>query len=463
MKENNEEEERIAKWRAERAAVAEQQKQERLAKKENEVTEDEAERVAKWRVERAAVAEKEKQERLNQKNQQDEEKEKLLEEQAVKTIPTTTELSNRRDKFLRKRRRRENFSIVSFLLIVLLPTIGVIFYLHSYATPLYSAKFVISVTTQQGDDTLPALGGIAGLAGASGNSDVHSALTYLQSEEILTLVEAENQTITRLSSDDVDTFYRLRDWPLLNSSKLSGASFFIKSSLDSSSGLITVEVKDTKPEYARETCVLLNTIVTKKIEDLSDELYSKRLSNIDESVSIARLALRKAQQRVTQLQVESGLQNPSETLALTYALIREMEVDALKLKNELQRHGVDDINSPLVRNLKRQEKELNNRIIAKRKELVSKDGKSGVNYYFSEFTDANMEVAISSQILDRALLSQSSVKKEASLGRSMVQVIVNPQVSKVPQHPSLIKKSFFALVFFYFIYLALKLFKKETV
>ena len=58
MKENNEEEERIAKWRAERAAVAEQQKQERLAKKENEVTEDEAERVAKWRVERAAVAEK---------------------------------------------------------------------------------------------------------------------------------------------------------------------------------------------------------------------------------------------------------------------------------------------------------------------------------------------------------------------------------------------------------------------
>ncbi|MBY5981236.1 hypothetical protein [Ferrimonas balearica] len=421
----------------------------------------EAERIAKWRAERAAVAEQQKQERIKQRQEQREAEQAAKAQEVAQTaealIPSASDLRASRNHYLQRRAQQKRKMQKQFLYIVLIPALLVLFYQSFIATPLYSARSVISVSSKQGEDNVSALGGLTGLGGQSSRVDVHSALAFLQSKEILDILEAEQGTLTRLASGEVDPVFRLRDLPLFMSSVTTRAGGFIRSSMDIQSGLITLDVRDVEPQIAVQTSDRLIGLVSDKIDALSDELFANRLESANLTVELARQEVFSARERMTQLQLESGLQDPVEYIASVYRTISEMEAELLKLQNEIQKFAVSGTGNPLTRNLIKQEAELKARIEAERTSLLKDNGSGGMALFIRRYNQAELEVEIASEILSKALQAQSEAEKEASLGRSMVQVVVMPQVDSVPSHPNLFKSLFLTLTVFYILFLAVRL------
>ena len=433
--------------------------------KDKTKAEQEEERIAKWRAERAEVAAREKAERIKAKEalraKEAEEKEQSQTETVATILPTQEQLEDRRSAFLRKQEQRRLIFIRNFVICVIVPSLVFFTYHFFIATPLYSAKSLLIVTSKAGENASPTLGGLTGLASPAQQMDTHAALSYLQSSEILTKLDLQSGTLKRLASSEIDPLYRLTDYSFFRGNNYEQANFYFKSAIDSQSGLITLEVKDPDPQLAASNSLALIALTSEKISQLGTELYRSRIINSDMAVQAARERLQIAQDSVTDLQIKSGMQDPMEYLSSIYAQIRELNTNLLQLQNEIeQARASSSENNPLIRNRIKARDELQNRIQGLRTRLVTSEGETNLNDLIREYNKALLEVDIASKILAQTLQAQASTQQEASLGRSLVQVVVAPRVNATPIHPTSLKSTFFCFIILTLLYLGIQLFRK---
>ncbi|WP_028115863.1 hypothetical protein [Ferrimonas senticii] len=423
-------------------------------------TAEENERLAKWRAERAAVAEQQKQQRLAEKEQQQQRQQQANREAAQALIPTAEAVPDSQLQYRQRQTAQRRQLRQQLLLLVLLPTLMVFVYQSVIATPLFTAKTVLSVSSKQGEDTVSTLGGLTGLGGQTSRMDVHSALAFLHSHELLEQLEHHQGTLSRLSSDRVDPFYRLRNLPLLMSSINSRAAGFIKSSMDIQSGLITLEVQDLTPEDALRGSALITQLVSRKTDELSNQLFSSRLSSVNQTVAEARQTLTDATLQLTQLQLDSGLQDPMTHLSLAYQNIATMENELLAIQLQLEKFQASNSNNAQTRILKQQQLQLRQRLDNARANLLNGNGDGQMNQLIRRYNQAQLEVQIASEILTAALQAQTETEQEAALGRSMVQIVVGPQVQSTASHPRVLQSTLLAAVCFYMLFLLVRLVRR---
>ena len=221
-----EESNRIIAWRADRAAVADQQRQERLTA----ANQDREKRLIQFEIDKEA--------RLEVMRQKRDAEIAAIESQrlviAGSKLASLTDLHDIETEIRKSRRLSIRLAMMRILVFVGLPIAATAAYLAWFATPIYTATTIFSVkdlSVAHGNDP------------AANATLLQKVRTFISSPELMQELETEMHFVQQFSGNDVDPLRRARAIPALGRDQLSLFRKFAFSRIDTQSGLLTLVVK----------------------------------------------------------------------------------------------------------------------------------------------------------------------------------------------------------------------------
>lgn len=436
--------ERIAKWRAERAAVAESAKLERIEKADAE----KAERVLKATEERKKQLASEEMERTAQ---------------AAALLPDASGLADIRRTLRREQRRRRLLSFIQMLVFVIAPTVTTAWYVTFVAVPLYEARSVVTIATPGGQQDT-ALPGMLGAMMPQGNmNEAFMAEEFINSLEMMQLMEQGEGLLSYYSSLDMDPLQRLRDVPLLQIGADTYYRHYIRTSVNIQTGLLTLYVDARAPEDAQKFSLAILKHAEAKIRALSRALFQEQILENEAAVSRARDALEDVRGDLIRLQISSGYANPRESIAEVYTAISTLEGELLSLQGQIDNAtllGHEDTRQ--MEQLVETKSTLENRVKRQRLRLIRSDKGKSLNEILADYEFSIVQQEIAEQTWSAALIALDSARNAAALGLSQFQVVVPPNTSLVAAHPNRIKTTLLVFLVFFSLFGAFKVFQPKV-
>lgn len=412
----------------------------------------EEERIRLWRAERARVAEAEKQKRIAAR--QDEldrqrQDETLQRQQEIdRLLPGLADIEAVRNRLARRARAGRKRLAIQLLACVLLPTLLALGYMLRIATPLYEAQAVV-VVTQPGTEPGGDGGLLAAFGGAAELRETFQAHEFLRSRALMEALEAETGIVGQLSSGRMDPLRRLRDLPTFGITRHDQFTRFLRSSVNIQTGLMTLQVRALTPLQATEVAQRAIDLTAAHMNGLGEALVAERLMQADRAVATARQGLRAAQADLTRLQIGSGEIDPRARVEGVFATIEKLTLDAQDLRAEIEQAEVAGAgNTSQVRQLRAREALLQTRIEQQRARLVQPATPTApsLNTLLLEYELAALEVSIAEEALTAALQSAEAARRDAALSRHVFQVVVPPSPSTHPTAPDALRGALLILI-----------------
>lgn len=213
-------------------------------------------------------------------------------------------------------RRRHWLLLVSFLLMVVLPTALWAWYLWARASDQYVSTVGFSVRKEETTPSIDLLGGLAPLAGGStGASDTDILYEYIRSQDMVEIIDARLDLQTRFS----------RAWPrdfvfaLDPDDHIEDMTEYwqrqVKVLYDSTSGLITLKVSAFTPEDAQEIAAAVFQQSSDKINELSAIARDDATRLAKAELDATREELTTTRQAMTAFRMKSQIVDPEADLA----------------------------------------------------------------------------------------------------------------------------------------------------
>ena len=211
--------------------------------------------------------------------------------------------------------RRHWMLLVSFLVMVALPTVLWAWYLWTRASDQYVSTVGFSVRKEGATPSIDLLGGLMPLGGGSGASDTDILYEYIRSQDMVEKIDQQLDLRTRFS----------RDWPrdfvfaFDPKDQIEDLTDYwqrqVKVLYDTSSGLITLKVNAFTPEDAQ-------AIAAAVFQDSSDKINELSAIARDDSTRLATAELDKTRkdltttrQAMTAFRMKSQIVDPQADLA----------------------------------------------------------------------------------------------------------------------------------------------------
>lgn len=196
-----------------------------------------------------------------------------------------------------KPRQRHVLFLLSFLVVVALPTISAVIYLYAVAADQYVSRVSFSIRSEEFENPLDALGSLGQISTGT-SSDASILNEYIRSQKLLedisTLVDLE----TIYSAPENDPFFAFEPGKPIED-LIDYWHWMTHVAYDPGTGLIDIEVFAFDPADANQ----IATAVMQASSDLVDNL-----SNIarEDTTRHAQFELDRAQERLTQARVALG-------------------------------------------------------------------------------------------------------------------------------------------------------------
>jgi capsular polysaccharide transport system permease protein len=426
------EDERLQKWREDRARVAEEERRQRLEKAEI----DRQARITEAKETRERQAEADAAARV---------------EEARKLLPTADAIAAARQRLVDLARRRKRRLIMQLAAFVLAPTLLITAYMALVATPMYEARSVVMVT-KAGADNGADLGGILPAFASGANlNEAFQAFEFIKSRALMQRLEEDAGVVSRFSSDAIDPVLRLREVPLLGLSHHAQFGNYVDAAINIQNGLITLYIHAPTPSETIDLSQRVIDTTADHINRLADELFSERVAQADRAVADARAQLRNAQAALTQMQIDSGEIDPRARVEGVFASIESLTQESQTLRGEIEAAEVSGTGDTVQADrLRERERLLNERIAEQRAQLVSDDpgDDPSLNALLLDYELALLEVRIGEETLSTALQSAEKARQDAALGRNFFQVVVPPTPTEHPARPNILRTALLALLIF---------------
>jgi capsule polysaccharide export protein KpsE/RkpR len=400
----------------------------------------EDERLKKWREERANVAKAEKAERLRQRDmarqQEKEDAQRADERAALALLPTPADLAEMQAQIATRARRASRAFWMQAVLFCVAPVALAAYYLFAIATPLYEAQSVIAVTRAGSSSDTSNSGLLGGIASPDHMQEVFMAHEFIQSQAIMDQLEAQTGLVTQLSGVAIDPLRRLQDVPGLSYDKRDQFARFVDSTVNIQTGLITLYVRTPDKAGAVATSEQILGLVAAQVNMLNRDVIAQQLALADQTVIAAQSDLTAAQSDMINLQIASGEADPSVRIAGVYDTISQLEAEVLTLSNDIQRAEIAG----------QSESFQNQRAMALRDRLVAQiaeeravlvSGETSLNAQMQQHHLAALRVSIAEEALTSSLTSQAEAHHAAALTASLFQVVVPPRTSAQPMAPNI--------------------------
>jgi capsular polysaccharide transport system permease protein len=282
----------------------------------------------------------------------------------VRTLPTeknqpaktVVEVSPSPKKAARERKQpRMNWTVVSFLLMVLVPTAVVSVYFEYFASPQYrvDAQFAVRGSSSAATGML----GLTGLLGTTGQSgDSYIVATYIQSPQLIRDVKNKLGIDLRkyYSKPGIDWWYRI-DPKMPVEQFVDYWAKVTEVSYNSTTGNTELYVYGFSAQDSKDITDAVMRASETLVNALSDSSLEQMTRVASHQVDRAEVRLKKVRQEITDLQEKQKTLNPTSLVGAQQAMVASLESQITAL--EQRQHALlkeISADSPSARVLQRQ-------------------------------------------------------------------------------------------------------------
>lgn len=227
---------------------------------------------------------------------------------------------------LARPRRRHGMMLLSFVALVVAPTMGAGWYLWERAADRYASYVGFSVRTEEVGSAIELLGGVAGFSGSS-SSDTDILYRFIQSQNLVARIDSELDLRAKWSKADpeVDPVFSYHP-PGTIEDLTEYWSRMVEVYSDSGTGLIDVEVQAFTPEDAQVIAQAIYDESSKLINGLSaiarDDATRYAREELDQAVE----RLKTAREALTRFRNRTQIVDPAASIQSQMGLLSSLQM-----------------------------------------------------------------------------------------------------------------------------------------
>jgi len=329
-------------------------------------------------------------------------------------------------------KRRHWGLMFSFLLFVLGPLGGIVFYLWTYAQDQYISTTGFTVRSQESGGATELLGGLAQFAGGTTASDSDILYEFIQSQEMVEAVDARLDLRAHYSRPWPED-WAFAIWPDASVEDLIWYwQRIVGISYDSGTGLIEVQALGFDPEMAQK----ITTEIVRESQDRLNALNSQarndamRYANADLEDAVAQL--KSAREALTRFRTRTNIVDPAADIQARLGVMTNLQQ---KLAEALIEHDLllttTKANDPRLTQARRRIDVIRDRIVIERQTFTSANtetGAVGEDYpkLISEFEALNVDLDYAQEAYHAALTARGVARDDVARQSRYLATYIKP-------------------------------------
>ena len=335
--------------------------------------------------------------------------------------------------------------LMSFVLLVALPSAVISFYMIFIASDQYSSSASFAVRSSNSTAPMDLLGVVMQSGADTTTSSSYILNDYLTSQTFFEDI-SKHFDLNRIYSDsNWDWYFRMSpDLPVEREVKYWKSR--IETKYDQASGIFVVDVLAFTPEDATS---LMQYIVKKSeelINNLSEKARRQAVASAQETVATAEVRLRTVRRELLNYREKAQEVSPEENAKLAYEMIGELEkMIATKEATMKTLQGYLDKNSPRITMLSQEVQALQNQLGKERKRLgggntvklnsAEAGGDNSISQRIGSYSDLVLEQGFAEQYYTTALAGLEKARADAASKELYLATFVTPTRSEEAQYP----------------------------
>ena len=332
-------------------------------------------------------------------------------------------------------RARHRVLLGSLALIVLLPILVAAAYLWGKAEDQYASTVGFSVRREEGGAALDMLGGLTGLSQA-GSSDSDILYEYLRSQKLVADLDAKLNLRAIWSKPESDPVFAFDPSGSIED-LLDYWQRMVRTSYDSSTGLIEVQVLAFDPDNATLIAQRLLDESARMINDLSAVAREDAVRYAREDLTTTESRLRDAREAVTAFRVKNQIVDPSTDFQAQAGLVGRLENELAQAQIEIDLLSDSPAGDPRLLQAKRHLEVIEARIAAERSKVGKDSSASGRDYaaLASEYERLAVDREFAERAYIAALATYDGAKAESQRKSRYLAAHVMPTKAEVSRFP----------------------------
>lgn len=333
-------------------------------------------------------------------------------------------------------RPRHRLLFFSFILAVLLPAGLTAYYLWGRAVDQYASTVGFSVRREETSSAMDLLGGISALSNSS-SSDTDILYEFLKSQKLVADLDAKLDLRAIWSKPQGDPIYSF-DTSGSIEDLVDYWSDMVRTSYDSTSGLIEVRVLAFNPEDATEIAQALFDASSSMINSLSTIAREDAISYSREELKAVEDRLRLAREAVTRFRTLHQIVDPSSDLQTHAGVLGELQTQLTVAQIELDLLGHTQSGDPRQEQTRRRIAVIEARIASERNKVgVSADGQIDEAYasVVGDYERLSVDLEFAQRSYVAALASYDAAQAEARRKSRYLAAHILPTTAEVARFP----------------------------
>ena len=354
-----------------------------------------------------------------------------------------------------RRRRKLALMWSKIAVFVLLPTFVAGWYFYLIATPMYASRTEFVIQQATASSAVSSL--FTGTSFATSQDSV-AVQGYLQSQDVMELLDKDSGFRQHFSAPDIDPIQRLAP-DANNSATYALYKKVVKISYDPTEGLVKMEVSATDPHKAVEFSDALLKYAETRVDQLTARLRGDQEKSAAQSFADAQVQLETAQRHLVELQQKFKTFSSEVEVALLTTQIGTLDAQLTQEKLALaQMQANANPNKARMDPVKTRVATLEDQIAQLRLKLTENgvDGPS-IAAVQSELVMAQADVATRQMMLAQATSAMETTRIEAGRQTRYLSVAVTPVAADDPAYPRAFENTLVVMLIFGGIYLMISM------
>lgn len=324
---------------------------------------------------------------------------------------------------------------LSFLAVVVAPTLLAALYFLVIATPRYvaEARFIVRQPNQSAPTSL----GVAlqGVGLSSGSSDAFAVHEYIRSRDGLRELNQKINVAAVIGPRGVDLLSRYpRPWESQSFEGLhEGFQRFVTVGYDSTTGISTLRVEAFRADDAQRMAEALLVGGESLVNRLNQRAAANAVSEAEVARDEARTRLASAQQQLTAFRNRERVIDPARMATESGSLIGQLLATVAQLRAERAQLAAEAPQSPQLPGL-------DNRIAAYDRQISAERAKiAGDNTSLAPLISVYEDLMLNREFADRELAAATAAlvnaEQQARRQRLYLDRVVNPSIADEPAEP----------------------------
>lgn len=321
--------------------------------------------------------------------------------------------------------------------IVILPTVLAAIYFFGIASSLYLSRveFVVRSPNKASLSSLSSL--LSGMPSQAGVEDTYAVADFMMSRDAARRLETASRLRAALNppgADFVSRFPGLLTLGRTDSEALFDAyKRFVSVSIDSQSGIATLDVKAYRAEDAQRIARNLLGYGEDLVNTMNARAREDSLKTFEQQVALARSNIENVQDRLTAYRTQQHMLDPKSAATGPLELVAKLTADqaaAQTLLIDLMKNSPNSPQIPLIKSriasLGRSIEDARARVTGSANSVASEQ---------SEYERLSVELGLDEKALESAFASLESARLEAARQQLYLETVVAPNLPDYPIYP----------------------------